>query len=69
MCKATIISKPGTYSYFDKNGTELKEGDTIMYASGRKEKLYRTTHGCLETDATNPSWIASGRADPCEYGI
>lgn len=69
MCKATIISKPGTYRYFDKNGTELKDGDTICYASGRTEKLYRTTDGRLGTDATNPSWIASGRAEPCEYGI
>ena len=23
----------------------------------------------LGIDATNPSWIASGKARPCEYGI
>lgn len=33
------------------------------------ETLYRTENGTLGTDATNPSWIASGRAVPCEYGI
>lgn len=32
-------------------------------------KVYLTTEGELGTDATNPSWIKSGRAVPCEYGI
>ena len=69
MCKATIIEQSGTYRYFDKNGIELKDGDTVMYDNGHKEKLYLTTNGRLGTDATNPSWIESGRALPCEYGI
>jgi len=65
---ATIIEgKP--YRYFDKNGTELMDGDIIMYDSGRKERLYLTDKGRLGTDATNPSWIESGRALPCEYGV
>ena len=67
--RATIISTPGTYRYFDKNGTELKDGDLIQYDSGRQERLYLTDQGRLGTDATNPAWIASGRAMSCEYGI
>lgn len=55
--------------YFDKEGNELFEGDSIRYESGRVEKLYLTDQGTLGTDATNPSWIESGRAFPCEYGI
>lgn len=66
---ATIIEENGTYRYFDKNGTELKDGDIIRYDSGNEEKLYLTTNGRLGTDATNPSWVKSGRAHPCEYGI
>lgn len=66
---ATIIEENGTYRYFDKNGTELKDGDIIRYDSGNEEKLYLTTNGRLGTDATNPSWVKSGRALPCEYGV
>ena len=50
-------------------GKELHDGDTIVYESGREEKLYLTTDGTLGTDATNPHWISTGRAIPCEYGI
>lgn len=32
-------------------------------------KLYLTVDGRLGTDATNPSWLESGRAFPCEWGI
>ena len=67
--RSTILEGHGTYRYFDKNGTELQEGDMIRYDSGRVEKLHRTDQGRLGTDATNPSWIASGRACECEYGI
>ncbi len=66
---ATIIEEKDTYRYFDKNGTELKDGDIIRYDSGNEEKLYLTTNGRLGTDATNPSWVKSGRAHPCEYGV
>lgn len=56
--------------YFDKNGVELFEGDEIVHESdGRVEKLYLTDDGSLGTDATNPDWVASGKAQPCEYGI
>lgn len=55
--------------YFDKNGNEITEGCEIQYASGRVEKVYRAEDGQLGTDATNPKWIETGRAVPCEYGI
>ena len=59
----------GTYHYFDRNGTELHDGDVVQYESGSRQKLYLTVDGRLGTDATNPVWIANGRAVPCEYGI
>ena len=52
---AAIIEEKGTYRYFEKNGTELKDGDIIRYDSGKEEKLYLTTNGRLGTDAINPS--------------
>lgn len=55
--------------YFDKNGKELHEGDTVVFDSGMEYKLYRTVDGELGTDATNPKWIEIGRACECEYGI
>ena len=61
-----------TRRYWDKNGTELKDGDTVMYPSGRLKVLYtyEDEFGTgLGTDATNPTWIESGRACECEYGI
>ena len=64
-----IIEENGTYRYFDKNGTELHEGDMIRYDSGREYKLYRTAQGKLGTDATNPLWIKDGRVYECEYGV
>ena len=33
------------------------------------QRVYATENGELGTDATNPKWIKSGRAVPCEYGI
>ena len=59
----------GQLHYFDRNGTELHDGDTIRYESGETQKLYLTENGRLGTDATNPVWIADGRAVSCEYGI
>ena len=41
----------------------------MLYESGETQKLYLTENGQLDTDATNPVWIADGRAVPCEYGI
>lgn len=64
----------GKKIYFDRNGKEITEGCEIKYLHGdktlqRTEKVYRTTDGELGVDATNPRWIATGRAEPCEYGI
>ena len=64
-----IVMDNGAYRYFDKNGVELHDGDTIVWDSGKKEKVYLTDQDQLGTDATNPKWIESGRAVPCEYGI
>ncbi len=67
--KARIIEENDVYTYFDREGNELHDGDTIMWADGRTEKLYATVEGRLGTDATNPSWLASGRAVECQYGV
>lgn len=67
--KARIIEENGVYTYRDREGNELHDGDTIMWSDGRMEKLYATVEGRLGTDATNPSWLASGRAVECEYGV
>lgn len=56
------------YKYYDKNGTEILEGDIIIM-NGRRQKVYLLEDECsLGTDATNPRWIETGRAVPCEYG-
>ena len=61
-----ITDKDGIIRY-----VELFEGDTIKYheESDTLFELYRTVDGRLGTDATNPSWIESGRAFSCEWGI
>lgn len=64
-----MSSENNTYRYYDKNGTEITEGSFIKYPDGTVKEVYRTVDGELGTDATNPAWIASGRAEPCEYGI
>lgn len=38
--KSTILEEHDTYRYFDKNGTELQEGDMIRFDSGSAQKLY-----------------------------
>lgn len=56
------------YRYYDKNGNEVHDGDTIMLF-GRAEKVALLDDEIrLGTDATNRSWIESGRAFPFEYG-
>lgn len=69
--KAKVIYDGGdVYRYFDMDGKELHDGDVIVHTStGKEEKLYLTDEGRLGTDATNPHWIETGRAVPCEYGI
>ena len=64
----------GKKRYFDKNGKEITEGCEIKYLHGDKSleriyKVYRTEEDELGIDATNPRWIAAGRAEPCEYGV
>lgn len=55
--------------YFDREGNELFAGDQVRYESECVEKLYLTENEELGTDATNSSWIESGRAVECEYDI
>ena len=55
--------------YYDKNRKEITEGSVIRYSNGRERKVYLTESGELGTDATNPKWIETGRAVPCEFGI
>ena len=57
------------YRYYDKDGREIKAGDYIKFDYGDIKKVYASTSGELNTDATNPSWIKSGRARPCQYGL
>lgn len=64
----------GQKKYFDRNGKEIIEGCKIKYLHGDKsleriEKVYRAENGELGIDATNPIWIDTGRAVPCEYGV
>ena len=64
----------GKPKYFDKNGKEITEGCKIKYTHGDKSmervmEVYLTENDELGTDATNPKWIESGRAAPCEFGI
>ena len=54
--------------YFDMNGVEIKEGD-IVQMGYRQYVVYLTDNDLLGIDATNPKWIETGRAAPCEYGI
>jgi hypothetical protein len=63
----------GQKKYFDRNGKEITEGCKIRYENGRVETVYAWSDVENETglgvDATNPKWIESGRAVPCEFGI
>ena len=55
--------------YFDRNGREITDGCRVKYLDGRIEKIYYTNKWQLGTDATNPTWIKSGRVSECEYDI
>lgn len=55
------------YQYYDRNGYEITEGMYILI-DGAYRLIYATEDG-LGTDATNPSWLKSGKAEPCQYGI
>lgn len=57
------------YKYYDVYGVEIHAGDYVLM-NGRKEKVYLCDDECsLGTDATNPTWIESGKACPTEFGI
>lgn len=64
-----IKREVGGYLYYDKNGSQITAGCQIKYPSGEVKTVYLTSENELGTDATNPEWIRSGRAVPCEYGI
>ena len=64
-----IKTENGERRYYDRNGHEITAGCHILYPSGREEEVYATVDGELGTDATNPCWVKSGRAAPCEYGV
>ena len=59
----------GKRKYFDKNGKEIVTDCIVRYPCGNEMIVYETIDGELGVDATNPKWIESGRAVPCEYGI
>lgn len=64
-----IKFEDGTLKYYDKNGKEITAGCMIQWPDGKKQKIYLTEEGELGTDATNPVWVKSGRAVPCQFGI
>ncbi len=64
-----IKDEEGVSHYFDNNGEELQDGDMVSIAGSQPKKLYLTEDMELGTDATNPLWIKSGKAAPCEYGV
>ena len=63
-----IVYEKDAARYYDIHGAEIRDGDTVLL-DGREAKVYLTEGGYLGTDATNPAWVASGRAAPCEYGV
>ena len=58
----------GINRYYDMAGKEITDGSTVLM-DGRYRKVYATENGYLGIDATNPVWIATGRAAECEYGV
>lgn len=65
-----IKMENGKRRYFDMNGEEIHAGDKIILCEGgTPHEVYLCADGQLGLDATNPAWIRSGRASPCEYGI
>lgn len=63
-----IIYETDKISYFDDKGHEIHEHD-IIEIDGKMKRVYMTEKGELGTDATNPLWIKSGKAQPCDFGI
>lgn len=74
--KSAIVTEGDKVRYFDKEGSELHDGDMVEFDAVivpegkiRREKLYLTSEGTLGTDATNPTWLEKGWAYPCRFGI
>ena len=44
-------------------------GSIIRYPDGRDREVFETEKGELGIDATNPAWVESGKAVPCEFGV
>ena len=56
------------YQFLDRNGEEIHEND-IVRMNGRNMRVFLTDQDALGTDATNPVWLASRRAEEGEMGI
>lgn len=54
--------------YYDIHGKRISAG-MLVYMDGRAQRVYETASNELGTDATNPTWLASGFACECEWGI
>ena len=48
--KATMVYDEvnDKYIYFDRNGVMLQDGDIIVYADGREEKVYESISNVLD---------------------
>lgn len=55
--------------YFDRNGQEILEGMYMLDDRGHYRLIYATDNYGLGTDATNRTWLKSGRAYSCQFGI
>lgn len=73
--EATIIHDGDTFRYFDRNGVELYDGDSVLIdgeamldGNSKVMRLYETEDGELGVDATNPAWLEKGYP-PCSFGI
>ena len=64
----TIKEIDGKKHYYDINGKEIHEGDSVLML-GREWKVFLTEVDELGVDSTNPKWIQNGRAVEGEYGI
>lgn len=55
-------------TYYDMNGTEIREGD-IVSMGDREWEVMTTADGYLGVDSTNPKWVELGRAFKGQYGV
>ena len=77
-----MTGEPGTIErideilhYFDMDGNEILEGDTVrmnaddLPHSREIEVMASDDEEYLGEDATNPVWVQNGRAYPGEFGM